>query len=60
MFINYNYKYLVDNIVWKGVVMRKLIWWVFAGTSGGPNRARIVMALKKGRKMLINYQNLLI
>ena len=42
----YNYKYLVDNIVWKGLVMRKLIWWVFAGTSGGPNRARIVMALK--------------
>jgi predicted transcriptional regulator len=28
-------------------MMRKLIWWVFAGTSGGPNRARIVMALKK-------------
>jgi DNA-binding transcriptional ArsR family regulator len=27
--------------------MRKLIWWVFAGTAGGPNRARIVMALKE-------------
>lgn len=26
--------------------MRKLIWWVFAGTVGGPNRARIVRALK--------------
>ena len=27
--------------------MRKLIWWVFAGTSGGPNRARIVRTLKE-------------
>ena len=27
--------------------MRKLIWWVFAGTAGGPNRARIVRALKE-------------
>jgi len=27
--------------------MRKLIWWVFAGTSGGPNRARIVRLLNK-------------
>ncbi len=25
--------------------MNKLIWWVFAGTAGGPNRARIVKAL---------------
>ncbi len=27
--------------------MRKLIWWVFTGTAGGPNRARIVMALNE-------------
>jgi DNA-binding transcriptional ArsR family regulator len=27
--------------------MNKLIWWVFAGTAGGPNRARIVKALNK-------------
>ena len=27
--------------------MRKLIWWVFAGTAGGPNRARIVRALNE-------------
>ena len=27
--------------------MRKLIWWVFTGTSGGPNRARIVRALNE-------------
>ena len=27
--------------------MRKLLWWVFAGTAGGPNRARIVMALNE-------------
>lgn len=31
----------------RGASMRKLIWWVFAGTSGGPNRARIVMALNE-------------
>ena len=27
--------------------MDKLIWWIFAGTAGGPNRARIVKALNK-------------
>ena len=27
--------------------MDKLIWWIFAGTSGGPNRARIVKVLNK-------------
>jgi DNA-binding transcriptional ArsR family regulator len=27
--------------------MNKLLWWVFAGTTGGPNRARIVKALNK-------------
>ena len=27
--------------------MDKLIWWIFAGTSGGPNRARIVKLLNK-------------
>ena len=27
--------------------MNKLIWWVFAGTAGGPNRARIVKTLNK-------------
>ena len=27
--------------------MKKLIWWVFAGSSGGPNRARIIKALNE-------------
>ncbi len=27
--------------------MKKLIWWVFAGTAGGPNRIRIVKTLNK-------------
>lgn len=27
--------------------MDKLIWWVFTGTAGGPNRARIVRALNE-------------
>jgi DNA-binding transcriptional ArsR family regulator len=27
--------------------MRKLIWWVFAGTTGGPNRARIIRSLNE-------------
>ena len=25
--------------------MRKLLWWLIAGSTGGPNRARIIMAL---------------
>ena len=27
--------------------MNKEIWWVFAGTAGGPNRARIVKTLNE-------------
>jgi len=27
--------------------MDKLIWWVFTGTAGGPNRARIVRTLNE-------------
>jgi predicted ArsR family transcriptional regulator len=27
--------------------MRKLLWWLIAGSTGGPNRARIIMALKQ-------------
>jgi hypothetical protein len=27
--------------------MRKLLWWLFAGTAGGPNRARIDLTLNK-------------
>jgi len=27
--------------------MDKLIWWVFTGTAGGPNRARIVRVLNE-------------
>ena len=27
--------------------MRKLLWWLVAGSTGGPNRARIIMALKQ-------------
>lgn len=46
--------------------MRKLIWWAFAGTSGGPNRARIVMALRKkphnahqlAEKLDLNYKTI--
>ena len=26
--------------------VRRLIWWVFTGSRGGPNRARLVVALK--------------
>lgn len=25
--------------------MRKLLWWLIAGSTGGPNRAKIIMAL---------------
>lgn len=27
--------------------VQRLIWWVFAGNKGGPNRARIIVALKE-------------
>jgi DNA-binding transcriptional ArsR family regulator len=27
--------------------MKKLLWWLIAGSSGGPNRAKIIMALHK-------------
>jgi DNA-binding transcriptional ArsR family regulator len=44
--------------------MDKLIWWVFTGTAGGPNRARIVRALNErpynahqlAEKLNLNYK----
>lgn len=27
--------------------VRRVIWWVFAGNRGGPNRARLVVCLKE-------------
>ena len=27
-------------------VVRRILWWVFTGNRGGPNRARLVVALK--------------
>ena len=27
--------------------IRRVIWWVFTGNRGGPNRARLVVALKE-------------
>lgn len=27
--------------------VRRIIWWVFTGSRGGPNRARMVVALKR-------------
>jgi DNA-binding transcriptional ArsR family regulator len=27
--------------------MKKLLWWLIAGSSGGPNRAKIIMRLKE-------------
>jgi DNA-binding transcriptional ArsR family regulator len=27
--------------------MRKLLWWLVAGSTGGPNRAKIIMELHK-------------
>jgi DNA-binding transcriptional ArsR family regulator len=27
--------------------MKKLLWWLIAGSSGGPNRAKIIMVLHK-------------
>lgn len=46
--------------------MDKLIWWVFAGTAGGPNRARIVRALNErpynanqlAEKLNLNYKTI--
>ncbi len=26
--------------------MRRILWWVIAGNRGGPNRARIILAIK--------------
>lgn len=26
--------------------VRRVIWWVFAGNRGGPNRARVIVSLK--------------
>ena len=28
-------------------VVRRILWWVFTGNRGGPNRARVVVALKE-------------
>jgi predicted transcriptional regulator len=27
--------------------MKKLLWWLIAGSTGGPNRAKIIMALRQ-------------
>jgi DNA-binding transcriptional ArsR family regulator len=27
--------------------MRKILWWLIAGSTGGPNRAKIIMELNK-------------
>ena len=27
--------------------MKKLLWWLIAGSSGGPNRAKIIMKLRE-------------
>ncbi len=27
--------------------MKKLLWWLIAGSTGGPNRARIIMELRE-------------
>ncbi|MGA3405713.1 MAG: winged helix-turn-helix domain-containing protein [Candidatus Bathyarchaeia archaeon] len=27
--------------------IRRVVWWVFTGNRGGPNRARVVVALKE-------------
>ncbi|MGO9645110.1 MAG: winged helix-turn-helix domain-containing protein [Candidatus Bathyarchaeia archaeon] len=27
--------------------VRRIIWWVFTGNRGGPNRARLIVALKE-------------
>jgi DNA-binding transcriptional ArsR family regulator len=44
--------------------MRKLLWWLIAGSTGGPNRAKIIMALHKkpanahqlSNKLELNYK----
>lgn len=28
-------------------VFRRIVWWVFTGNRGGPNRARVVVTLKE-------------
>ena len=44
--------------------MKKLLWWLIAGSTGGPNRARIIMELRKrpynahqiAEKLNLNYK----
>lgn len=33
------------NLRIKVFFMRKLLWWLIAGSTGGPNRAKIIMTL---------------
>jgi hypothetical protein len=35
--------------------MKKILWWLIAGTKGGVNRARIINVLEKGLIMPINW-----
>jgi DNA-binding transcriptional ArsR family regulator len=36
---------LATNILLRGFSVRKLLWWLIAGSPGGPNRARILMEI---------------
>lgn len=46
--------------------MRKLLWWLIAGSTGGPNRAKIIMALhdrpynanKLSEELNLNYKTI--
>ncbi len=46
--------------------MKKLLWWLIAGSSGGPNRAKIIMALYErpynahqlAEKLNLNYKTI--
>ena len=46
--------------------MRRIIWWVFTGNRGGPNRARLVVSLKDqpmnanqlAQKLMMDYKTI--